>query len=87
MTGPWFRWGVAFDMDLGELTYSVSDSKGEELLSRHGVRPLAQLDVNTLGKVEQSARKYAALRMERQRNIINVESRLSALSKGAGVKM
>lgn len=76
---------VAYDREMGEMTFTVRNDRDELLQSEHGPRPLSQLDINTLSKVGESVRKYAALRLERERNLINVESRLRAVGKGVSL--
>ena len=72
---------VGFSYDLGELTYKVSTREGTELASAHGLRPLSGLDQKTLSAVSDAVRRYAVLRRERERNLVNVESRLRAVAK------
>lgn len=81
--------GVAFDYDLGELTYTVQGREGALLPTEHGVRRLSQLDVRSLAAVSDTVRRYAGLRRERERNLVNVESRLRQLSgpKGPGMSL
>ena len=48
---------VAFDLDLGELTYSVQNRAGDTLASAHGVRRLSGLDGKSLAAVTGIVRK------------------------------
>ena len=75
---------VSFDQESGQLTYKVADSRGEELSSAHGLRPLVGLDINTLSRVSDTARKYAELRSLRERNMVTINARLKAVRKPAG---
>lgn len=72
---------VGFDMERGELTYTVSNEAGEILPSAHGERPLSVLDARTLGTVGGTVRRYAELRRERERNQVNIEARLDAVRR------
>ena len=80
---------VGFDFDRGEITYDVSDAAGKILPSVHGERPLAALDVRTLASVSGTVKEYAALRSSRERNLVNVESRLKETARrlSSGPKM
>ena len=78
---------VAYDMESGEMTYRVSDEAGREYASGHGVRPLSNLDIKTLVNVAESARKYAALHRERERNIVNIEARVRNAGKRSGMSL
>lgn len=69
---------VGFDYDSGSLVYSVSDADGRELSSAHGVRPVSALDVKVLSGLDAVVARYADLAMKRDRNLVNVESRLRA---------
>ena len=77
---------VGFDLLSGEMTYQVSNSKGEILPSAKGVRPLAELDVKSLSGIDKVVGEYADLRRSRTRNLINVESRLRMSSKNRPAK-
>lgn len=77
-----FIGGVSFDQEKGELVYSLLDGAGRLLSSRNGNRPLEGLDVRTLSTVSEMVRNYSNLRRQRQRNIVNIESRLRASRKG-----
>lgn len=77
---------VGFDLLSGEMTYQVSNSKGEILPSAKGVRPLAELDVKSLSGIDKVVGEYADLRRSRTRNLINVESRLRLSSKNRPAK-
>lgn len=72
---------VSFDMDRGDLTYTVTNQKGEILSSAHGVRPLSGLDIQTLASVGKVVRNYAELKSQRERNLVNVESRLQTVAR------
>ena len=80
---------VGFDFDRGEITYDVSDAAGKILPAAHGERPLAALDVRTLASVSGTVKEYAALRSSRERNLVNVESRLKETARrlSSGPKM
>jgi len=75
---------VSFDQESGQLTYKVADAQGAELPSAHGLRPLVGLDVNTLSRVSDTARKYAELRSLRERNMVTINARLKAVRKPVG---
>lgn len=72
---------VSYDMERGDLTYAVSNQKGDILPSAHGVRPLAGLDARTLSAIGKKVHEYAELRSQRERNLINVESRLQTVAR------
>ncbi len=72
---------VSYDMDRGDLTYTVSNQNGVVLPSAYGVRPLAELDSKTLSSVSEAVHKAAALRVSRENNILNVESRLQMVNR------
>ncbi len=76
MDGRTFHIGsVGFDYDSGSIAYTVADGAGRTLTSEYGARPLAGLDVRVLSSLERVVSKYAALALNRERNIVNVESR------------
>ena len=72
---------VAFDTERDDLTYTVSNAKGEVIPSAHGERLLSGLDIGTLSGVEGAVRRYAAFLRDREHNLINVESRLKTVAK------
>lgn len=72
---------VSYDMDHGELTFSVSNSKGETLASSHGVRPLSKLDAKSLSEVASVVRRYESLRRKRSENLMQIASRSTFLSR------
>ena len=80
---------VAYDHDSGQFSYTVQDEAGREYASAHGMRPLSGLDVKTLRTVSEVVTRYAGLRRERGRNLVNIDARLGAVnrSRGAGVKL
>ena len=77
---------VGFDLLSGEMTYSVSNSKGEVLPSAKGVRRLGELDVKSLSELGRVVGPYAELRKERTRNLVNLESRMYQSSPKRSVK-
>lgn len=72
---------VEFDLDSQELNYTVSNEKGDVLLSALGERRLAGLDMKTLAAVGGKVREYAELRSQRERNQVNIESRLATVRR------
>ena len=77
---------VGFDLLSGEMTYSVSNSTGEILPSARGVRRLGELDIKSLNEVSRVVATYADLRMERTRNLVNLENRVRQVSPKRGLK-
>ena len=69
---------VAFDLDRGELTYQVSNVRGDVLPSVHGVRNLRELDIKTLSTISGVVRTYQGMQLSRERNLVNIESRVRA---------
>lgn len=67
---------VAFDPELEQLTYTVANKRGDVFTSEHGERRLSALDVRTLSSVSDTVRRYALLRGQRERNELNIASRL-----------
>lgn len=67
---------VGYDFLSGEMTYSVSNQKGEILPSAKGVRRLVELDVKSLSGIDKVVGYYSELRRNRSRNLVNVETRL-----------
>lgn len=72
---------VGYDFDAECLTFNVSNAAGDILPSAYSVRPLAALDVKTLSAVGGKVRQYSSLRVERERNQVNIESRLSTMRR------
>ena len=60
---------VGYDMLSGEMTYAVSNLKGEVLPSARGIRRLGEL-----------VSRYSDLRRERTRNLVNVETRMRQIT-------
>ena len=77
---------VGFDLLSGEMTYSVSNSTGEILPSTRGVRRLGELDIKSLNELSRVVAAYADLRMERTRNLVNLENRVRQVSPKRGLK-
>lgn len=69
---------VFMSHDRGELAYTVANAAGEVLPSVHGMRPLRDLDVRTLSAVTKVVNKYAAMRLEREKNISRIASQVNA---------
>lgn len=82
-----FVGGVSFDQDKGEMVYSLLDAAGKLVGSRNGSRPLSGLDIKTLSKVSETVRKYFDLHRSRERNLVNIESRLRASRKEPRLSM
>lgn len=80
---------VSYDPLIGELTNSVSNENGDILRSRHGVRPLKELEPSVLRDVSEKVSAYVSMRVQRAKNIVNLESRLGRSRKRpvAGVSM
>lgn len=78
---------VSYDMDSGELAYTVSNAKGDILPSSHGVRKASQLDVKMLSVLANTAGQYRALRQRREQNISRVVSRVASLSGKNGLSL
>ena len=69
---------VSFDTDSGELVYGVSRGDGAPAMA---ARPLSGLDIRTLGSVTRAVRKAAGLRRGRERDIMNIESRVAEVTR------
>lgn len=67
---------VGYDMDGGGVAYTIAGADGKDILSEHGVRQLSNLDGATLKALDATVRRYADLRMQREQNLVNVESRV-----------
>ena len=74
---------VGYDFLLGEMAYSVANERGDILSSARGVRRLGELDIKTLASVGAKVGEYAAMRQERMRNLVNIESRMRQVSRKA----
>lgn len=70
--------GVYYDLDRGELAYSVSDARNRILPSVHGVRMLADLDVFTLADVSDTVSMYHDYSMSRARSLETVRSAMKS---------
>ena len=73
---------VAFDLERGELTYEVSNAKGDVLPSVHGVRSLRALDIKSLSAVGSVVKAYQQMQIDRERNLVNIESRVRSQKRG-----
>ena len=71
---------VGFDTLSGEMTYAVSNLKGEVLPSARGSRRLGELDIRSLASVSEVVSRYSDLRRERTRNLVNVETRMRQIT-------
>lgn len=74
---------VSYDTERCDLVYEVSSKAGKPIASQNGERLLSGLPLDTLAAVDAAVTRYASLRRERERNIVNVESRLKAVAKVA----
>lgn len=72
---------VFMSHDRGELAYTVANAAGEVLPSAHGMRPLRDLDVRTLSAVTKVVSRYAAMRLERERNISRIASQVMGIKR------
>lgn len=67
---------VGYDMDGGGVTFTVAGPDGRDIPSAHGMRPVSNLDGATLKVLGATVRRYADLRVQREQNLVNVESRV-----------
>lgn len=77
---------VGFDTLSGEMTYTVSNQRGEILPSAKGIRPVRELDIKSLASVDRMVVQYSDLRRERTRNLVNMEARMRQVSPKRPVK-
>lgn len=81
--------GVSFDIERGELGYEICSEKGDVLSSVNGFRPLARLDQRSLLSVRDASREAFGARVQRGRNLSNIESRVraAALRRSGGLNL
>lgn len=72
---------VSLDLENEQLTYTVCNSRGVELPSAHGLRPLRELDVRSLSAVTDKVDKYYHMRLDREKNLSRVSSQVTTLSR------
>lgn len=74
-----FVGSIGYDNLCGEMTYTVSNSRGDVLPTAHGVRRLVELDVRTLSQLSGLVGEYQRLRQSRTQNLVNLETRMRSL--------
>ncbi len=72
---------VYYDLDRGELAFSVCNERGDVYPSVHGMRPLSSLDQRTLSGLREVTDRYRRMRVRRDENLSRIAAQANVLAR------